>query len=54
MNPSLSHLHVATATHADRVRTASGAARTSRRVRRGATRSLRDLFVPRLQPRAAW
>jgi hypothetical protein len=50
MNHNLAHLHFAHATHAERVRSASGSARRRPRT----SRALRRLFAPSLQPRAAW
>jgi hypothetical protein len=49
MNHNLAHLHLADATHAERVRSASGNGRRRARTSRG----LRRLFAPRLQLRAA-
>jgi hypothetical protein len=53
MTASLAHLHYADAAHEERIRSASAAPKTSRRIRRGG-RGLRDLLAPRLQPRPAW
>jgi hypothetical protein len=50
MTQTLAHLHLANATQAERVRSASGTARRRARTSRG----LRRLFAPSLQPRAAW